>query len=108
MSPDGFVWEDGKLGIIEFKCPKSRTHLGYLDAGVIPRIYQPQIDHTMWVTGAEFAYFQSFDPRFPEPLQRFHVRVERDEARISAHEAAVCLFLAQADALEQQLRLRAA
>ena len=108
VSPDGLVREDGKLGIVEFKCPKSRTHIGYLDAGVIPKIYQPQVDHTMWVTGAEFAYFQSFDPRFPEKLQRFHVRIERDQARIDAHECAVLQFLMEADAFEKQLRLRAA
>lgn len=108
VSPDGFVEEDGKRGIIEFKCPKSRTHLGYIDAGTVPKIYQPQVDHTMWVTGAEFAYFQSFDPRFPEKLQRFHVRVERDQARIDAHERAVLQFLMEVDALEQQLKQRAA
>ena len=108
VSPDGFVTENGKLGIVEFKCPKSRTHLGYIDAGVIPKLYVPQVEHTMWITGAEFAYFQSFDPRFPEKLQRFQIRIERYKARIDAHEKAVLQFLLEADELEQQLRLRAA
>jgi predicted phage-related endonuclease len=108
VSPDGFVTEGGRLGIVEFKCPKSRTHLGYIDAGVIPKIYIPQVEHTMWITGAEFAYFQSFDPRFPEKLQRFQTRMERDEKRIEAHEKAVLQFLLEADDLEKQLRLRAA
>lgn len=108
VSPDGFIVENGRLGIVEFKCPKSRTHLGYLDAGVIPKLYVPQVEHTMWVTGAEFAYFQSYDPRFPEKLQRFQVRIERDQAKIDAHERAVLQFLEETAALEQQLRLRAA
>lgn len=108
VSPDGFVTENGKLGIIEFKCPKSRTHLGYIDAGIVPKIYVPQVDHTMWITGAEFAYFQSFDPRFPEKLQRFQVRIDRDHERIDLHEKTVLKFLEEVEELEKQLRLRAA
>lgn len=107
-SPDGFVAEEDRRGIVEFKCPKSRTHLGYLDAGIIPKAYVPQVTHTMWVTGAEFAHFVSYDPRLPEKLRLFHIRVERDEAAISAHEAAVLQFLAEVDSFEKQLRLRAA
>jgi len=108
VSPDGFVTENGQLGIVEFKCPKSRTHLGYLDAGVIPALYVPQVQHTMWLTGADFAYFQSFDPRFPEKLQRMQVRIDRDRSHIDAHQKAVVKFLLEADEFENQLRLRAA
>lgn len=107
-SVDGFVTDAGRRGIAEFKCPKSRTHLGYIDAGVLPAIYVPQVTHNMWVTGAEFCDFQSFDPRFPEKLQRFHIRVERDEKAIQEHEAAVLQFLMEVDDFEKQLRLRAA
>lgn len=107
-SPDGLIEENGKIGIIEIKAPKSATHLGYLDGGVIPSIYQPQVNHTMLVTGAAFAYFVSYDPRFPEKLQRFQVRIERDQAKIDAHERAVLQFLEETATLEQQLRLRAA
>ena len=107
-SVDGFVFDAGRKGIVELKCPKSRTHLAYLEAGVLPALYVPQVTHNMWVTGAAFCDFQSFDPRFPEKLQRFHIRVERDEAAIQAHEVAVLQFLMEVDALEKQLRLRAA
>ena len=107
-SLDGFVEDNGRRGIWESKSPKSKTHLGYLEAGVVPAKYIPQIEHNMWVTGAQFCDFQSFDPRFPEKLQRFCVRLERDESRITAHAAAVKVFLGEVDALETKLRQMAA
>lgn len=107
-SLDGFVDDGGRRGIWESKSPKSKTHLGYLEAGVVPAQYIPQIEHNMWITGAQFCDFQSFDPRFPEKLQRFCIRYERDESRITAHAAAVKVFLGEVDALESKLRLMAA
>jgi len=108
-SVDGFIEaEDGRVGVFETKSPKSKTHLEYLQAGVIPSIYRPQVIHNMWITGTTFAVFQSFDPRFPPSLRRFQVRIERDEAEITNHAAAVKVFLDEVDALESQLRLRAA
>ena len=107
-SLDGFVEDAGRRGIWESKSPKSKTHLGYLEAGVVPAQYIPQIEHNMWITGAQFCDFQSFDPRFPEKLQRFCIRYERDESRITAHAAAVKVFLGEVDALESKLRLMAA
>lgn len=107
-SVDGFVEDAGRFGIAEFKCPKSRTHIGYIDGGVLPALYVPQVEHNMWITGAQFCDFMSFDPRFPEKLKCFHIRVERDQERIDAHEAAVLQFLLEVDALETSLRLRAA
>jgi len=108
-SVDGFIEaEDGQIGVFETKSPKSKTHLEYLTAGGIPKIYRPQVIHNMWITGANFAIFQSFDPRFPPKLQRMQVRIERDETEIANHAAAVKGFLDEVDSLEQQLRLRAA
>ena len=108
-SVDGFIEaDDGQVGIFETKSPKSKTHLEYLQAGVIPSIYRPQVIHNMWITGATFAVFQSFDPRFPTSLRRFQVRIERDEAEVTNHAAAVKVFLDEVGALESQLRLRAA
>jgi putative phage-type endonuclease len=52
-------------GIVEMKCPKSATHLRYLRANVVPSDYLPQITHNLWVTGAEWCDFLSFDDRFP-------------------------------------------
>ena len=103
-SVDGFVVDAGRRGIWECKCPKSKTHLGYLQEGLVPKEYLPQIVHNLWITGAEFCDFVSFDPRFPAGLQLFTVRYERVEADIRAHEIAVRQFLAEVTSAEQKLR----
>jgi predicted phage-related endonuclease len=103
-SVDGFV-EDG---ILECKCPKSATHINYLLAGKVPPAHEPQINHNLWITGAQFADFVSFDPRLPEHLQFFHIRVRRDESTIKAHEAEVLAFLAEVDSVVDRLNKRAA
>lgn len=109
-SVDGFLIEDGRFGFWESKSPKSKNHYAYLRGGVVPTEYVPQVIHTFWVTGAEFCYFQSFDPRMPAKLQTFLKRVERAEVekQIEAHERAVLQFLMEVDAEEHQMRLLAA
>ena len=92
-SVDGFIHDNGRFGIWESKSPKSKTHLAYLMGNKLPSLYVPQVEHNLWITGATFCDFVSFDPRMPEPLQLFIVRYERDEARIKAHESAVLQFL---------------
>lgn len=92
-SVDGFIHDNGRFGIWESKSPKSKTHLSYLMGNKLPSLYVPQVEHNLWITGATFCDFVSFDPRMPEPLQLFITRYERDEARIRAHEAAVMQFL---------------
>ena len=107
-SVDGFIRDGGRVGVFEAKCPDSKTHYEYLLTNKVPTNYMRQIVHNMWVTGASFADFMSFDPRFPEKLQQLHIRVERDEVVIAEHEAAVLKFLAEVDAEEQKLRQLAA
>ena len=95
-SLDGDV--DNFTGIIEVKCPKSATHIEYLKAGNrIPSRHVPQITHNLWVTGAQWCDFVSFDDRLPEGGQLVVLRVERDEAAIAAYELAVSLFLSEVD-----------
>lgn len=96
-SVDGFIDEDGELGLLECKCPLTATHIGYLLANRLPPAYEPQITHNMWVTNATFADFVSFDPRLPDYLQLFRVRVTRDEAAIQKHAEAVLRFLKEVD-----------
>ena len=74
-SPDGF----NGTNLIEIKCPESATHFEYLEAGRLPSQYKPQVQLGLWVTNAEWCDFISYDPRFPEHLQLFVLRVERDE-----------------------------
>lgn len=105
-SVDGFVEDadDGAAGILEIKCPKSATHLGYvLDEPALPSEHRAQVTHNLWVTSAAFCDFVSFDPRLPEALQFFLFRVMRDELVIAAHEAEVRAFMAEVDAFTLKL-----
>lgn len=95
-SLDGHV--DDFTGIIELKCPKSATHLRYIRAGVAPADHLPQIRHNLWITGAKWADFVSFDDRFPSDLQLFRVRVTRESADIQGYEAEAMKFLAEVEA----------
>lgn len=101
-SPDGQV--DDFTGVLELKIPKSTTHVEYMQAGVIPEDYLPQMRHHLWVTGAEWCDFVSFDDRFPEPLQLFRVRLTREAADIPGYEKAALAFLAEVETAVQALR----
>ncbi|GER16727.1 YqaJ viral recombinase family protein [Variovorax boronicumulans] len=107
-SIDGEVHDNGRFGINEFKCPGRRAHYSYIEGGVLPALYVPQVNHNMWVTGAEFCDFQSYDPRLPENLQIFRIRYERDQLAIEHHERTVLQFLMEVDDLEDQMRRRVA
>jgi predicted phage-related endonuclease len=84
-------------GIVEVKCPKSATHLRYLQGGLVPSEYLPQLRHNAWVTGAKWADFVSYDNRFPEDLRFFRVRIGRDKLNIEAYEKEALAFLAEVD-----------
>lgn len=97
-SPDGILGADPILGGIELKCPKSTTHLGYLNLrGKVPSEYRWQLVHTLWVTGAPYWDFVSFDPRFPEPLQLYVTRFTVTPEAMAEYDAAVRAFLADVD-----------
>lgn len=96
-------------GIVELKCPKSATHLRYIQSQAVPREHLPQMRHNLWVTGAAWCDFVSFDDRFPEDLQFFRARLLRDEADIDGYAALAEAFLAEVDAAVQGVeRLRKA
>ena len=96
-SLDGHV--DGFTGIVEIKCPKSATHLKYWRGpGKAPEDYLPQITHNLWITGAQWCDFLSFDDRFPVELQTFLVRVNRAEVDIDGYEKKALAFLAEVEA----------
>jgi len=107
-SVDGFIDDDGRKGLFETKSPKSATHVNYLLAGRLPPQYEPQVTFNMWITGARFADFASFDPRMPEGLQLFRIRVERDDKRIAEIQDEVTAFLAEVDTLVAKLNERKA
>jgi hypothetical protein len=94
-SLDGHL--DDFAGIVELKVPKSATHLGYLKYGLLPAEHKAQVTHALYVTGADFCDFFSFDPRFPSALQTFHVRVTPKDVDLAAYESAALAFLAEVD-----------
>ena len=66
-SPDGLVGDDGGL---EIKCPQPVTHLKYLDEGVVPTQYLPQIHGSLLVTGRAWWDFLSYCPGYPPLVLR--------------------------------------
>ncbi len=94
-SPDGIIGDFE--GGLELKCPKSATHLSYLRTRTIPKDYLHQMVHGLWITGARWWDFASFDDRFPEPLRLFCIRLERNEADINSYELMVRSFLNEID-----------
>jgi putative phage-type endonuclease len=101
-SPDGIVGE----GLIEIKCPNTANHIETVLENKAPSKYIPQMQCQMAVTGAKWCDFVSFDPRVPEDLQLFVVRVERDQEYIDAMEVEVKQFLSEVLDLFNQLKAR--
>jgi len=102
-SPDGLVGEDG---LIEIKCPNTTTHLEYIDGGKPPAKYIPQMQTQMACTGRKWCDFVSFDPRLPDNLQLFVVRLDRDDGYIKEMEVEVQKFLQEVDELFTKLKER--
>jgi predicted phage-related endonuclease len=100
-SLDGDV--DQFTGIVELKVPRSATHVRYLRDGGVPAEHVPQIVHNLLVTGAQWCDFASFDPRFPEALRLFVVRLHRDDAQIEAYLKKLSAFLEEVEAEYQAM-----
>lgn len=101
MSPDGLV---GDTGLVEIKCPLSKTHVRYRLENKVPAEYCMQMLWQMACAERDWCDFVSFDPRMPEDLQLFVVRFERDDEAIKAMEAEVLTFLTEVDELIKRLR----
>ena len=91
-SPDGMIEDDG---LIEIKCPNTETHLRTLEAKKAPSQYISQMQMQMWVMNRDWCDFVSYDPRLPEDLCYFSIRVLRDDEYIKNMEAEVLAFLAE-------------
>jgi exodeoxyribonuclease (lambda-induced) len=99
-SPDGLV-EGG--GLLETKCPKTSTHIGWLTSGVVPNEHKPQMLAQMACTGRKWCDFASFDPRIPNENSLFVVRFEPRQEDIQAVEAEAMKFLAEAGSLFERM-----
>ncbi len=101
-SLDGDV--DEFTGIVELKCPKSTTHLRYLRIGTMPSEHVAQVTHNLWISGAQWCDFMSFDDRFPSELALSIVRIQRDKDEIAAYEERAMAFLSEVDREEADVR----
>ena len=100
-SPDRLVGTDG---LLEIKCPNTRTHIDFLLSGQIATDYEWQMQWQMECTGRAWCDFMSYDPRLPIHLQSKIVRVYRDADRIENARQAVLEALAIIDDTEARLR----
>ena len=86
-TPDGVVFDMPDTGI-EVKCPKSRTHLTYMDItdamslkDIKPEYYW-QCQGLIELHKSDFWYFVSYDPRFMNEQHQIHIakigRVQSD------------------------------
>lgn len=85
-SPDSFVGEDG---LLEIKCPKASTLIGYMLEERLPTTYKAQVQGQLWITGRQWCDFLAYHPDFKPVI----IRVERDEKFIAALEGLVNIFI---------------
>lgn len=67
-----------------------------------PEKYVLQMQWQMAVTEREWCDFASFDPRMPEEMRLFVLRVGRDDKRITELEREVAVFL---DGVQRKIEL---
>ena len=91
-SPDGMVGDDG---LVEIKCPNTATHIETLLDKEVPSKYVKQMQWQMACTDRKWCDFVSYDPRMPEEMQLFTVRVDRDDETIIELEREVEKFLSE-------------
>lgn len=97
-SPDGLVGD----GLLETKCPKTATHLGYLrHPSSLVDDYMAQILHGLWISGAPWLDIVSFDDRLPENISLVVCRV--DNTGVNDYALAATLFLREVDATVEEL-----
>lgn len=100
-SPDGlvrlypYIENDDVDGIgvrykvgLEIKCPKLANHISYVISDQMPKKYIPQVQGSIWTTGADGWWFMSHHPDY-KPLIIF---VERDNAYIEKMEKIILSF----------------
>lgn len=95
-SPDGFIPPDG---LVEFKCPRTETHVAWMLAGVVPEQHKPQMLAQMSCSGRRWCDFVSFDPRLPAAARLFIRRYEPAEEEIATVEDEAKKFLDEVEAM---------
>lgn len=89
-SPDGLIGSDG---LLELKAPQPAQHLATLMGEPVADKYVLQMQWQMRCLNRDWCDFGSFNPDFPDSMQLFVRRFERDDARLAKIEEEVTLFL---------------
>lgn len=93
-SPDGLVGSDG---LVEIKCPNSKTHWETIKSQEVPSKYVFQIQTQIECTQREWCDFVSYDPRMPEKNKLFIKRIFRDDEAITQIKNGVITFLEEVE-----------
>ncbi|MDP7337677.1 MAG: YqaJ viral recombinase family protein [Vicinamibacterales bacterium] len=120
VEPSGFIQHpelpagaslDGQVddyhGIVEAKAPLFATHTKYLLTGKVPYDYLCQVTHALYISGAEWCDWFSYQPDFIGELEGGRVklvRVMRADVDLVEHDKKLRAFLAEVDTELQALR----
>jgi hypothetical protein len=99
-TPDGFIDTDG---VLEIKCPTTKTHLTYLCNKKVPSEYVPQMLAELACAGRRWALFASYDPRMPPAQQLFLTRFEPTADAIAECEEQAKEFLKELETMFRQI-----
>lgn len=103
ISPDGIVNDAG----LEIKCPfTSMVHCDTLVNDAIKDEYFLQMQFSMFVTGAQYWEFMSYDPRMPAHLMTKIIKVNRCEKTQDKIAESVREFITDMDRALEQLGVK--
>lgn len=80
-------------GVVEIKAPNTLTHLRYLATRSVPARYRAQMTHHLWITGARWCDFVSYDDRMPRAARLVIIRFWREELDVDGYDRAARRFL---------------
>ncbi len=101
-TPDGLV---GDKGLVEFKVPKTKTHIRTLRGEAIKGAYIKQCQWQLACSGREWVDWCSYAPSLPDlAIRLFRRRIFRDASMIMSLEHDVVVFLREVEKAVQDLR----
>lgn len=104
-SPDGIVSSNNQK-LIEIKCPKTSTHISYLESGKIPTQYENQMMWQMICTEFKLCDFVSYDPRLDPNISMMIIPLNFDQQRADEIESEVIRFIMEIDDIVNKLKAR--
>ena len=93
----------GDDGVLEVKCPTTKTHLQYLMNKTVPAEYVPQMLAEISCSGRKWAKFASFDPRMPPNKQLFEIDFRPTDEHINEAEQLARDFLSELNSMFDQI-----